>query len=293
MIAPIQAECVLTVARTGSFRRAASELELSQPTVSGHVAKLERICKVRIFERNGSGTKLTSDGEQLVPHLRAFLTSQEIVIRESQRIAHTDMAQHVTIAAFRLAVIAMLPPVLRIMRGAVPRARVDVLQVDEAESVRLVRDGEADLGLSFRQTSSSLDEPDLIERVVLETHIVAYAHEHHRFAEMDSIPTSEFEGEALILFPSPLTMRRVDEELAGVPNITVIRAPDEQAAVAMAAEGVGIAFGFPALAAISAPGIIARPLAAPELFSATVLRHRQRPLDPAASIAWELLTNSA
>ncbi len=293
MIAPIQAECVLAVARAGSFRRAASEMYLSQPAVSAHVAKLERVCKVQIFERDSSGTKLTPDGEQLVPHLRAFLASREIIIRESQRLAQNETAPQVTIAAYRLAVIAMLPPVLKIMRGALPRALADIVQVDEVESIRMVQDSEADIAVSFRVTNSPIDAPDLTEQVTVNSYIVVYAHAGHRFAEMEVIPYSAFENEAVILFPSPLTLRRASELLADVPNVTVIRAPDEQAALAMAAEGIGVTFGWPILAALAGPGVINRPLAGPELWSGIVVRHRHRPLNPAAAICWELLTNSS
>ncbi|QVM85035.1 LysR family transcriptional regulator [Novosphingobium decolorationis] len=56
----------MAVARHGSFRRAADALGLSQSTVSRRVQLLERRLGVPIFERNRTGTHLTSAGERFI-----------------------------------------------------------------------------------------------------------------------------------------------------------------------------------------------------------------------------------
>lgn len=56
----------MAVARHGSFRRAADALGLSQSTVSRRVHLLERRLGVPIFERNRTGTHLTSAGERFI-----------------------------------------------------------------------------------------------------------------------------------------------------------------------------------------------------------------------------------
>ena len=50
-----QLEYVATVARLGSFRRAADELHISQPALSGSVRSLERELGVDLLDRAGTG----------------------------------------------------------------------------------------------------------------------------------------------------------------------------------------------------------------------------------------------
>ena len=65
---PIPADLLAfeSVARLGSFSRAAEELETSQSAVSRHIARLERRFSQRLFERARAGTRPTRAGER--PH---------------------------------------------------------------------------------------------------------------------------------------------------------------------------------------------------------------------------------
>jgi DNA-binding transcriptional LysR family regulator len=54
------------LAQTGSFVRAAKELNLTQPALSRSIAALERELGVRLFERGRQGAKLTREGSILV-----------------------------------------------------------------------------------------------------------------------------------------------------------------------------------------------------------------------------------
>ena len=56
-----QLEYVTTVARCGSFRRAAELLHLSQPALSEGVRALERELGVELLERGRTGTKISAE----------------------------------------------------------------------------------------------------------------------------------------------------------------------------------------------------------------------------------------
>ncbi len=66
-----------TVARLGSFSRAAEELRISQPSVSIQVADLERSLGVDLFEREGRGVRLTGAGRVLEDYARRILALVE------------------------------------------------------------------------------------------------------------------------------------------------------------------------------------------------------------------------
>ncbi|MDY0241401.1 MAG: LysR substrate-binding domain-containing protein [Rhodospirillaceae bacterium] len=62
-----------SASRTGSFRSAATELNLSPSAVSHAIRKLECIVGTTLFERSGRTARLTQDGEALMNHIgRAF-----------------------------------------------------------------------------------------------------------------------------------------------------------------------------------------------------------------------------
>lgn len=70
-----------TAARHGSFSHAAGELCVTPGAVSRQIALLESQLDARLFERNKSGIKLTTDGEVLLKGVRAGLLSIQDAVR--------------------------------------------------------------------------------------------------------------------------------------------------------------------------------------------------------------------
>ncbi len=61
-----QLEAFVSVAETGSFSGAARRMFLTQPTVSTHIATLEKELNIRLFERTTKTLSLTEDGRNLL-----------------------------------------------------------------------------------------------------------------------------------------------------------------------------------------------------------------------------------
>ncbi|MEY9844124.1 LysR family transcriptional regulator [Streptacidiphilus sp. MAP5-3] len=72
------------VAHEGSLSGAARRLHYSQPTITYHLAGLERYFQVRLVERGSRGAALTEAGVVLLPHAEAVL--------ETLRKAERDVA---------------------------------------------------------------------------------------------------------------------------------------------------------------------------------------------------------
>lgn len=60
-----------SVARAGSYTRAARELGMTQPAVSQRMNKFEHAMGVRLFDRNAQGATLTSDGARVLNYASA------------------------------------------------------------------------------------------------------------------------------------------------------------------------------------------------------------------------------
>ena len=71
----IQIEAFLAAAETGSFRRAAETLFLSQPSVSARVQSLEEELGVPLFHRMGRGVRLTDMAKTFRPYAERCVES--------------------------------------------------------------------------------------------------------------------------------------------------------------------------------------------------------------------------
>lgn len=71
-----QLEVFVALVEQGSFTKAARHLELSQSTVSGHMADLERRLGVRLVERDRNGVRPTAGGRALLVPARQALQAE-------------------------------------------------------------------------------------------------------------------------------------------------------------------------------------------------------------------------
>lgn len=73
-------------ARSGSFTRAADELNVTQPAVSRMLSRFESYLGLRLFERGGKGAVLTPEGEVLYRRVADGFRSIEAGLREVEQL---------------------------------------------------------------------------------------------------------------------------------------------------------------------------------------------------------------
>jgi DNA-binding transcriptional LysR family regulator len=69
---------LVMVARTGSFSKAAGELNISQPAISRSIAAIEARYGFKIFNRVGNGVRLTAAGAQVVVQAEPLLRGMRV-----------------------------------------------------------------------------------------------------------------------------------------------------------------------------------------------------------------------
>ncbi|MHB8295249.1 MAG: LysR substrate-binding domain-containing protein [Acidimicrobiales bacterium] len=146
---PSQLHTFLAVARTGSVRRAAEQLVVSQPAVSSAMASLVAELGVELVAREGRGIRVTPAGRVLESYAAEVLG----LMQEAQvatRAAADPESGRLRVAAVTTAGEHVLPIALRSFRAVHPRVEV-VLEVgNRARLWELLRSREVDLAIGGR-----------------------------------------------------------------------------------------------------------------------------------------------
>lgn len=104
-------------ARCGSFHGAALELNVTQPSVSYQIKKLEKHLNTRLFERRGRNIALTDDGETLFRAVERGFASIQTGLAE---IAHKSNVNLVTFCVSSSAATHFFMPRYLALRDALP-----------------------------------------------------------------------------------------------------------------------------------------------------------------------------
>ncbi|MHB1710968.1 MAG: LysR substrate-binding domain-containing protein [Acidimicrobiales bacterium] len=140
---------LLAVADTGSVRAASERLMVSQPSISGAIASLEREIGVDLVEPDGRGLRFTPAGRAFVSSVRSGLAMVDRGVREARCIEDPGRGS-VRIAAVTTAAERMLLPLLAEFRRRCPQADV-VVRVGNRDRIwEQLRDREADLAVAGR-----------------------------------------------------------------------------------------------------------------------------------------------
>src|SRR5579863_6693472 len=113
-------EYVVAVADHGHFGRAAAACNVSQPTLSGQILKLEAELGLRLFEREGRGARVSQRAAAVIAEARATLASATAVA-EAARAARDPFAGPLRIGMIATVAPYLLPIALPNAIAALPR----------------------------------------------------------------------------------------------------------------------------------------------------------------------------
>jgi len=136
----------LTVARLGSFTKAAIELELSQPALSRQVMGLEKSLGVRLFDRVGRAVRLTASGEELVGRCGPLLEELSRVTSNLAAASGTTSGR-VRLGAAESVAVNSLPAILRPYLAANRRVNLRLICRTSERLPDMVASGEIDLAV--------------------------------------------------------------------------------------------------------------------------------------------------
>lgn len=144
----IEIEAFVAIADHGTFTRAAAALRISQPAISRRVELLEMELGAPLFERLRTGASLTDAGQAFLPHARRTLAA----LRDGAAAVRDVTAGErgaVTLAIVGTLASTALLDRIQAFRATHPAVRLLLHTANSNEVSRLVRTGEAHLGLRY------------------------------------------------------------------------------------------------------------------------------------------------
>lgn len=129
-----------------SFSRAAEEVLLSQPTVSGHIKTLEEDLGVRLFDRLGREIMPTKAAELLYDHARHIL----VAVEEAQDAVDAFLGRlrgELVVGGSTIPGQYILPEFIGRFRALYPELRVILRIGDTSEIVQQVLTGDLEVGM--------------------------------------------------------------------------------------------------------------------------------------------------
>jgi len=228
-------ETFAKVVELGSLTSAAEALGCTQSAVSHAINSLEADFGFAVLTRSRAGVRLTSDGEKVMPAIRAVLNTEEQLRQTVSAIRGLDSGT-VRIGAFTSVAVHWLPAIIKEFQRDYPNVDIKLLNGDYHDVEEWLREGSVDLG--FVNVPSNLKCECI---ALMEDRLLAILPTDHRFSAYKKFPLVECEKEAFItlLEASNHDAQRALDAAKVKPNIK-FSTKDDYAIIAMVEQGLGI-----------------------------------------------------
>ncbi len=136
----------ITVTTTGSFNRAAHELNVSQSVVSERIKKLELFAGARLMERDRKGARLTEAGELLRSESEQLLQRSGDLLKRVNALANGENAV-LRVASTHWAMFDLAPRVLSILRREANDLTIELVHAATSQQVKALANHTLDVGI--------------------------------------------------------------------------------------------------------------------------------------------------
>lgn len=272
-----QLEYVRTVTETGSLRRAAERLHISQPALSEAISKLERELGATLLDRHQSGTRINSVGRELLPRMIDVLDAAERLRAAARREATIHRPTRVGSVYF--GVTAVVLPALRRHEDDHAYTAVELHQARQEDVVEGLRHGTLDVGLVNLLPGDDL-HADLVATELVQGRPVAVVPGGHRLARQTSLTVDELRQETFIGAHEGFLMHRVARRIFGdEPPVKWHTADGAELCKQMVSSGLGVSlmpdFSMGDDALLASGGLAVVPISDDDTFIRMVLAQRR------------------
>ena len=284
------------VAMLGSFTRAAEALGYAQPSVSHHIAQLERELGAQLFERQPRRVQLTPAGQVFLDHAQSLL----VLLADAQReVAETVRSggKRLRLAAFPTAAATLMAAAAGPFRASLPDVELILTEADPPLSLPSLSAGDQDLALAYDYPAlGAVQDPGLELEPLFGDHMVLALPASHPLARAGELCLAALSTERWVAPHSCMCRDALVFACrsAGFAPHVASETNDYMAMQGLVAASVGVAL-LPRLAAAIArrPGVALLPLAEPAIERVTFIATRRGAYRSPATEAFRSALRSA
>jgi len=140
-------ETFCRVADLKSFSKAADDLFLTQPTVSGHILSLEHSLSLRLFDRTGREVRLTKAGEVFLRYASKILSSRKDLLNALSEFS-LGIRGELSLGASTIPGEYLLPKLMGEFKKEHPHFTLSLKIADTKEIVLWVLEGNVEYGMT-------------------------------------------------------------------------------------------------------------------------------------------------
>lgn len=185
---------LVAVAEHRHFGRAADACNVSQPTLSSQIRKLEQELGVTLLERTNKRVDITPVGSQILLHAQRALSATT----EMEAVARA--ARDPLVGPLRLGVIPTLAPylmplILKPLRQSHPQLTIELWE----DQTRSLIDGLRNHRLDAALLATPPDAPEITEIALFDEPLLAALPAHHALAKSKSVREEDLSDELMVL----------------------------------------------------------------------------------------------
>ncbi len=187
-----QMEYIVAVDKYGSFVTAADKCNVTQPTLSMQIQKLEDEFGVKLFDRNHHPVITTKAGEEIIEQVKAVLFE---VSKVHEIIGSKKESQKGTLNVAILPTLApyVLPRMISEFMEKHPDLEINIQELTTDNITKLLKEEKIDFGI----LSTPLHDKDLKEIPMFYEQFVAYLGDKHQLLEQRKISPTDLDVKEL------------------------------------------------------------------------------------------------
>ena len=201
-----QLRALISIWHSGSFRAAAQDLGVAEPSLQRPARELERLLRVTLYRRTASGVEVNATGAELARRFQLALGEIWSGIEEIG-------ARHLNArASLRVGVLALSPRMLLAQAAGKllsthPQQRIEVIEGSYEQHAQALRSGGVDL--IFGALRSPAPHADLVEERMFEDPYVLVCRAGHPLAQARRVATAQLRQYDFVLPTIGLPRRAV------------------------------------------------------------------------------------
>ena len=187
-------ETFCRVASLKSFSKAAEDLFLTQPTVSGHILSLEQSLSLRLFDRASREVRLTKAGEVFLKYASKILSFRKDLLNALSEFSQ-GIRGELSLGASTIPGEYILPRLVGDFKKEHPHFIFSLKIADTKEIIRDVLQDDVEFGM----IGAKLDHPSLHFEKYEEDEIIVVASSDHPLARKKRVDVEELLKEPWII----------------------------------------------------------------------------------------------